>query len=219
MAKHILMVVTTAKKMDQEHSTGLWLSEFAEPFIEFKKLGYEITVASPKGGKAPIDERSLGEIEQEILDTAVYLEDTVKLEDIESHEAYDAIFLPGGHGTMFDFPDNRKLQALIRDFYESNKVVAAVCHGPAGLVGVTLSDGTPLVKGKTVTSFTDEEERATTLDRFMPFMLETRLRELGAQFVAAEKWADHCEVDGKLITGQNPQSTVRVAQEVVKQLG
>ena len=220
MSKHILMVVTTADKMNEDHATGLWLSEFGEAYVEFKKAGFDITVASPLGGKAPVDARSLegGETPQEILDTAQYLENTLKLEDVKDASAFDAIFLPGGHGTMFDLPDNVKLQELIRDLYEADKIVAAVCHGPAGLVGVKLSDGTQLVAGKAVTAFTDEEERATTLDRFMPFLLETRMRELGAKFVAAENWTDHLQADGRLITGQNPQSTISVAKEVVKQL-
>ncbi len=126
--------------------------------------------------------------------------------------------MPGGHGTMFDLPDNTKLHELTRDMFEANKIVAAVCHGPAGLVGVKLSDGTPLVAGKTITTFTDDEERETTLDRFMPFLLETRLRELGANVIVKENWANHVQVDGNLITGQNPQSTVSVANEVVKKL-
>ncbi|MGD6963858.1 type 1 glutamine amidotransferase domain-containing protein [Fictibacillus phosphorivorans] len=219
MSKHILMVVTTADNMNNEHSTGLWLSEFGEAYVEFANAGYAITVASPKGGKAPVDDRSLeGEVPQEILDTAKYLENTLKLEEINDLDGFDAIFLPGGHGTMFDLPENTKLQEIIRDLYEQNKVVAAVCHGPAGLVGVKLSDGTPLVAGKKVTAFTDAEEVATTLDQYMPFLLETRMRELGAQFVAAENWSDHVQRDGQLITGQNPQSTVSVAKEVLKQL-
>ncbi|MBH0162568.1 type 1 glutamine amidotransferase domain-containing protein [Fictibacillus sp. 26RED30] len=219
MSKHILMVVTTADNMNNEHSTGLWLSEFGEAYVEFANAGHNITVASPKGGKAPVDDRSLeGEVPQEIQDTAKYLENTIKLEEINELDAFDAIFLPGGHGTMFDLPENTKLQEVIRDLYEQNKVVAAVCHGPAGLVGVKLSDGTPLVAGKKVTSFTDAEEVATTLDQYMPFLLETRMRELGAQFVAAENWSDHVQRDGQLITGQNPQSTVSVAKEVLKQL-
>ncbi|MDM5317733.1 type 1 glutamine amidotransferase domain-containing protein [Fictibacillus sp. b24] len=219
MSKHILMVVTTADNMNNEHSTGLWLSEFGEAYVEFANAGYTIMVASPKGGKAPVDDRSLeGEVPQEILDTAKHLENTVKLDEIKDIDGFDAIFLPGGHGTMFDLPENTKLQEVIRDLYEQNKVVAAVCHGPAGLVGVKLSDGKPLVAGKTVTAFTDAEEVATTLDQYMPFLLETRMRELGAEFVAAENWANHVQVDGNLITGQNPQSTISVAKEVLKQL-
>ncbi|OIK12221.1 type 1 glutamine amidotransferase domain-containing protein [Bacillus sp. MUM 13] len=219
MTKHILIIVTTADKMNEEHETGLWLSEFGEAYLEFAKQGYEITVASPKGGKAPVDDRSLeDEVPQEILDTAKYLENTIRLEEIKDAQAYDAVFIPGGHGTMFDLPDHAKLHQLVREAFEDNKIVAAVCHGPAGLVGVKLTDGTPLVEGKTITAFTDEEERETTLDRFMPFLLETRLRELGANVIVKDNWTDHVQTDGKLITGQNPQSTVSVAEEVVKQL-
>lgn len=210
------MVVTTADKMNEGHETGLWLSEFGEAYVEFDKLGFDITVASPKGGKAPVDDRSLeGGVSQEILDTAKYLENTIKIDEIKDASKFDAIFMPGGHGTMFDLPDNTKLHELTRDLFEADKVVAAVCHGPAGLVGVTLSNGKPLVEGKTVTAFTDEEERETTLDRFMPFLLETRLRELGANVVVKENWANHVQVDGKLVTGQNPQSTEAVAKEVI----
>jgi putative intracellular protease/amidase len=219
MTKHILMVVTTADKMNDDHETGLWLSEFGEAYIEFAKQGYEITVASPLGGKAPVDDRSLeGEVPQEILDTAKHLENTLKLDEISDVSKFDSIFMPGGHGTMFDLPDNQKLHAIIRELYEADKIVASVCHGPAGLVGVTLSDGTPLVKGKTVTAFTDEEERETTLDVFMPFLLESRLRELGANVIIKSNWSVHVQVDGNLITGQNPQSTTSTAKEVVKQL-
>ncbi|MBM7702953.1 DJ-1/PfpI family protein [Metabacillus iocasae] len=219
MSKHVLMVVTTANEMKEGHATGLWLSEFGEAYIEFIEAGYDVTVASPLGGKAPVDERSLqGDVPQEMLDTAKHLENTIKLDEIKDASAFDAVFLPGGHGTMFDLPDNEKLQAIIREAYEADKVVAAVCHGPAGLVGVKLSDGTPLVAGKVVTAFTDEEERETTLDQYMPFLLETRLRELGAEFIGVENWANHVQVEGNLITGQNPQSTESVAKEVVKQL-
>lgn len=219
MSKHILMVVTTADKMKENHPTGLWLSEFGEAYVEFEKAGFTITVASPLGGKAPVDARSLeGETSQEILNTAKHLENTLKLDTITDSAKFDAVFLPGGHGTMFDLPDNQTLHALIRELYEGDKVVAAVCHGPAGLVGVTLSDEKPLVEGKDVAAFTDDEERETTLDRFMPFLLETRLRELGANVVTAPNWTDNVQADGNLITGQNPQSTISVVKAVVKQL-
>lgn len=134
MSKHILMVVTTADKMKENHPTGLWLSEFGEAYVEFEKAGFTITVASPLGGKAPVDARSLeGETSQEILNTAKHLENTLKLDTITDSAKFDAVFLPGGHGTMFDLPDNQTLHALIRELYEGDKVVAAVCHGPAGL--------------------------------------------------------------------------------------
>ncbi|MCA1055881.1 type 1 glutamine amidotransferase domain-containing protein [Rossellomorea aquimaris] len=220
MSKHILMVVTTADEMKEGHPTGLWLSEFGEAYVEFEKAGYEVTVASPKGGKAPVDARSLegGETPQEILDTAKYLEDTIKLDTITDFSGFDAIFMPGGHGTMFDLPENGKLQEAIRKIYEGGNLVAAVCHGPAGLVGATLSDGTYLVSGKTIAAFTDEEERATGLDIYMPFLLETRLRELGANVVTTDNFTENTKVDGRLITGQNPQSTIGVAKAVVDQL-
>ncbi|GEN54978.1 type 1 glutamine amidotransferase domain-containing protein [Halobacillus faecis] len=218
MSKKVLMVVTNHEKITDEQPTGIWLSEFGEAYNEFQKHGYEVTVASPEGGRSPVDPGSVSEDEpQEILDTKPHLENTTPLADVEA-EDYDAIFLPGGHGTMFDFPDNEKLQKLLRNFYEADKIVAAVCHGPAGLVGATLSNGEPLVKGKRVNAFTDAEEVETTLDQHMPFLLESKLNELGATFVSGPNWSEHYEVDGNLITGQNPQSTEVVAKEVVKQL-
>jgi len=218
MAKRVLIVVTTADKLSDHERTGLWLSEFGEAYIAFNHNHFEITVASPLGGQAPIDHRSLEGASEEMLATANYLKDTIKLDEVEDMASYDAIFLPGGHGTMFDMPDNEWLQSIIRSLYESGKVVAAVCHGPAALVGVKLSDGTPLVAGKTMAAFTDEEERETTLDRYMPFLLETRLRELGANVILAPNWTDNVQIDKNLITGQNPQSTESAAREVIRQL-
>ncbi|SFS62347.1 type 1 glutamine amidotransferase domain-containing protein [Paenibacillus sp. BC26] len=219
MTKRVLLVVTTADKMNDNEPTGLWLSEFGEAYIAFNKEGYEVTIASPLGGQAPIDHRSLEGASQEMLDTANYLTDTLKLDHVTDIDSYDALFLPGGHGTMFDMPDNEWLRTIIRSMYESGKVVAAVCHGPAALVNVQLSNGTSLVAGKTIAAFTDEEERETTLDRFMPFLLETRLRELGANVVATPNWTINIQADANLITGQNPQSTEQAANEVIRYLG
>ncbi|MFC7062910.1 type 1 glutamine amidotransferase domain-containing protein [Halobacillus seohaensis] len=218
MPKKVLMVVTNHEKINKETPTGIWLSEFGEAYNEFKQHGYEITVASPKGGQSPIDPNSVSEDEPaDILATKPHLENTVPIDSV-SEESFDAIFLPGGHGTMYDFPENQKLQELLRDFYESDKIIAAVCHGPSGLVGATLSNGEPLVKGKRLNAFTDSEETDTTLDQFMPFLLESRLRELGATFHSAPNWSEHVEVDGNLITGQNPQSTLAVSKEFIKKL-
>ena len=176
-------------------------------------------MASPSGGKAPVDGTSISnDTGQELLDTRKYLENTVRLHDMVAKD-FDAIFLPGGHGTMFDFPDDKQLQRLLKEFYETNKVVAAVCHGPAGFVGSVLSNGKPLVAGKRVTAFTNAEEKEMGLEEYMPFLLETRLCELGAEFYTAPNWEDHVQVDENLITGQNPQSSLTVAQEVIKQLG
>ncbi|EFU43833.1 putative peptidase C56 family protein [Paenibacillus vortex V453] len=213
------MVVTNHTDMQEGKKTGIWLSEFAEAYMAFQENGYEITVASPKGGAGPIDPGSVGDqTPQEILDASKHLENTKKLDDVMA-EGFEGIFLPGGHGTMFDLPDNQKLQQLLREFYEAGKIVAAVCHGPAGLVGATLSNGQPLVAGKRVNAFTDREEESTVLGSYLPFLLESKIRDLGAIFVAAPNWSTHVEVDGNLITGQNPQSTLAVTNAVLSKLG
>ncbi|HTG69254.1 MAG TPA: type 1 glutamine amidotransferase domain-containing protein [Candidatus Udaeobacter sp.] len=218
MQKNILIVVTSASQINSEKSTGLWFSEFAESYLAFSKQGFNITVASPLGGETPIDQNSLSaDLHQELLDTEKFLANTTRLDEVKAAD-YDVIFLPGGHGTMFDLPDNEKLQALLREFYEAGKMVAAVCHGPAALVHAKLSDGKYLVEGKRMTAFTDAEEKAAGLDQFMPFLLESKLRQAGTLFVAAPDWSDHYEVDGQLITGQNPQSTLSVAKEVIARL-
>lgn len=218
MAEKILVVVTTADKITDDHKTGLWLSEFAEPYIEFVNSGYEVTTASPKGGDIPLDANSLeGGQPEEWSEAISQLKETKVLDQIDGEE-YAAIFLPGGHGTMFDFPDNKKLQELIVHFAESDKVIGAVCHGPAGFAGPVLSNGKPFVEGRKLTGFTNEEEADTGLDQFMPFLLETKLTELGAEFNTTPKFTDHVEVDGKLVTGQNPQSSVNTAKEFVRVL-
>jgi putative intracellular protease/amidase len=218
-AKKIAIVVTSHSQIDESHPTGLWLEEVATPYIAFKTQGFEVTLASIHGGQAPIDPRSKTTEVQGKLWTEVLaaLENTPAVTSLSSAD-YDAIFLPGGHGTMFDMPANQDLQLLLREFAESDKVIAAVCHGPAGLVGVTLSDGTPLVAQKKLTAFTNEEERATELDKLMPFLLETKLRKLGANFVSQPMWSDHIEQDGNIITGQNPQSSDSIARAVIEKI-
>jgi putative intracellular protease/amidase len=212
----ILIVVTSHDKIDEAHRTGLWLEEFAVPYNEFKRAGYEVTVASTKGGASPLDPSS-DKAEAEWAEARKVLQNTLPLSKVNAKD-FDGIFMPGGHGTMFDLPDNTYLQKLIGDFAANGKIVAAVCHGPAALVNVTLPDGAPLVSGKTITAFTDDEERASKLDHLMPFLLETRLKDQGADFVVEPNWSDHVERDGKLITGQNPQSSLSVAKAVIEAL-
>lgn len=218
MSKKILMVVTSHSHIHEGKTTGIWLSEFAEAYTGFHEQGWDIVVASPLGGQAPVDPASVAAgTEPSFEEAAKRLENTVKLDGL-AHDRFDAIFLPGGHGAMYDLPADRKLQSLLRDFYESGKVVAAVCHGPAALAGTVLSDGSPLVAGKRVNAFTDREEAETALEPHLPFLLESRLRELGAIFVAAPNWTSHYEADGHLITGQNPQSTIAVTNAVIDRL-
>lgn len=219
LTKRILMVVTNHDHIDASHPTGVWFEEFAVPYQAFQAQGFAITVASPLGGKAPIDpnsEPASGDTEKSTAARAA-LQQTVTLNEVRAAD-FNAIFFPGGHGPMFDLPENAVLHHLLRDFANEDKVIAAVCHGPAGLVGARLADGTPLVAGKTITAFTDEEERAAGLDRIVPFPLESRLRELGGQFIAQPNWSDHVERDGKLITGQNPQSSASAAKAVIEAL-
>ncbi len=216
--RRVLMVVTSHDQISPEHPTGIWLSEFSEPYTLFRNAGYEVTTASIAGGKAPVDPRSLQEpVDADTAAALKKLEATVPLRDVNTDE-YDAIFLPGGHGTMYDLPGSQELARTLRSFHDTGHVIAAVCHGPAGLLGATLADGSPLVKGKRVTGFTNEEEQAAGFGQLMPFLLEDRLRELGATFVATPKWSDHVERDGRLITGQNPQSSVSTAQAVIDAL-
>lgn len=214
------MVVTSHGAIDAAHPTGVWFEEFAIPYALFREHGCRVTVASPKGGDTPIDPGSLEGYEATPRNEAARaaLRNTRVLDASLRAEHFDAIFFPGGHGTMFDLPDNEEVQRLVSEFAQADKVLASVCHGPACLVGARLRDGTALVKGRRLTSFTDDEERAVELDRSMPFLLETRLRELGARFVPEENWKDHVVVDGRLVTGQNPQSSASAARAVMRLL-
>ncbi len=219
MSKHILMIVTSTETMGAAGAkTGIWLSEFAEPYLEFTAAGMKVTVASPAGGRAPIDPKSLEEAPRPLLDTMRHLEHTVPLETIRDTAGFEAVFLPGGHGAMFDLAGDADLRRILTAMHKADRLIAAVCHGPAGLTCARLDNGDALVAGKRLTSFTNAEEKEAGMVPHMPFLLEARLRELGAVFVPGKNWEDHVEVDGNLITGQNPQSAQRAAREVVRAL-
>lgn len=216
MSKHILMIVTSHSRIDDDHETGLWFEEFSVPYHKFLKSGYDVTVASPAGGDAPLDANSLQDYQatDENEQAKAALKGLPALDDSFQAADYDAVFFPGGHGTMFDLPDNPHVQRLIRDTYQAGKPLAAVCHGPACFVNIIVDD-VSLLRGKKVTAFTDSEEQAVQLDKLMPFLLESRLRDLGVEFVPADDWADNTVVDGNLITGQNPQSSGSAADAVI----
>jgi len=218
--KQILMVVTSHDRIDDDHPTGLWFEEFAVPYQRFRAHGYGVAVASTRGGAVPIDPRSMPE-DPDVPDTRLSLDaldKTLALPGVD-FDAFDAVFFPGGHGTMYDLPEDPDVARLVGAFADQGKVVAAVCHGPAAFVTAKRSDGSPFLKGRKVAAFTDAEERAVELDALMPFLLESRLRELGAEVDTAPDWSDHVVVDGKLVTGQNPQSSASAAEAVIELLG
>lgn len=215
----VLVLVTGADRMTNGKPTGLWLEEYAVPYLALKKAGHTITTATLKGGAAPVDERSNPTPEQAKAwsDAAAELKQTKPLANIDVAK-FDAIFLPGGHGVMFDLASDPAAAKVISQFAQNNKIVAAVCHGPAVLVGATGADGKPIVAGKKVSTFTDDEERAVKLDQDMPFLLETKLRELGANIEKSPNFTPHAVRDGNLITGQNPPSSEKVAELVIEAL-
>lgn len=217
--KPLLMLVTSASQMGQGQQTGLWLEEFAVPYQVFKDHNIPVRVASPTGGKIPIDPRSVPDDEQKEAwkEAIAELEDTRPLEEIWE-DGFVAVFVPGGHGAMFDMPDSRLVAGVLERTWAQGGVVSAVCHGPAALVGARDENGDPLVKGRKVACFTNEEEREVGLEEVMPFLLETRLAELGAELHNKGKFEPQAITDGRLVTGQNPPSSKVTADAVVEVL-
>lgn len=222
----ILMVLTSSKTMGNANiPTGLWLEEFAAPYYVFADARMHVSVASPQGGSAPIDAKSQDESAQTPSTRRLHadskaqalLYNTQKLSTLNPTD-FDAIFFAGGHGTMDDFATDDTVKAMVEAFITASKPVAAVCHGPAALVRAQKKNGEPLIKGRTFTCFTDEEETMIGLHTKVPFMLESRLNTLGGKSSNAQAWAAHVVVDGALITGQNPASSIGVAESVIHQL-
>lgn len=210
----LLMVVTSAKAMGV-HRTGLWLEEFAAPYLLFLQAGFEVVVASPLGGEAPIDPRSVAVGQPAAWQKAAeVLKQTRKLSEVE-REVFDAIILPGGHGPMVDLAKDEALAALLQRADVDGWVIGAVCHGPAGLVRAQKEDCTPLVAGRRLTGFTNAEERMVQLEEAVPFLLENRLKELGAHYEHSKPWEAFVVRDGSWVTGQNPQSSEAFAKEVI----
>lgn len=219
--KHtILMVVTSQGTFPgSEEKTGLWLEEFAVPYKIFRDAGYDVEVVSPKGGSVPVDPRSLQPEAAPVNAKPALglLSNTLTMDQVDL-EDYIAVFFPGGHGTMFDFPDNPPIQKTVEEFLLSGRPTAFVCHGPAALVGAVDETGQPLVKGRRVAAFTDAEEKAVGLTGQVPFLLQSKLEELGAEVVPAENFQVQVVVDGNLVTGQNPASSAQAAYELLNLL-
>ncbi len=215
----ILMVVTNVCKFNdkKETPTGVWFEEFAIPYNEFIKNGFEVKVATLTGEIAPIDPASENLFEDIIWnDAKKALNDTDALDTID-YNKYDAIVLPGGHGPMFDLSKSETLGKIITQFNKEGKLIAAICHGPAGFLPAK-SDGIPFVSGRKLTSFTNEEERVYKKDELTPFFLQDALIDEGADFIEDEPGAVNIIKDGNLITGQNFQSAKNFAKAIIEYL-
>ena len=220
--KKILFVVTSHdEKGNTGEKTGYYLGEVSHPWDVLHSAGYEIDFVSPQGGKAPVDAFDMTDaINKKFWDNDLYrnkIENTKKPSEINPDD-YVSIHYAGGHGAMWDFADNSEIAAIAQQIYENNGVVSAVCHGPAGLVNIKLNDGSYLVDGKKVNSFTNEEEIRVNLENVVPFLLEDQLIERGAIFEKSEPFTDHVVADQRLVTGQNPQSAKSVGQATLNEL-
>lgn len=218
----ILIAVTSHAELgDTGRPTGLWMEELAAPYLAFTGAGFDVTIASPLGGTAPVDPGSLAEgsvtpaVTRFRSDSSAHglLASTARLGDIADMSGFDAIYLVGGHGTMWDFTPNADLGRLLDDATRRDAIIAAVCHGTAGLLTTTTPGS--LVRGRTLTGFSDEEEAAVGLTAVVPFLLQTRLAAEGARVQAGPAFQPNIVVDRHLVTGQNPASSAGVAAQIL----
>ena len=219
----VLMVLTSHDKLgDTDHKTGFWVEEFAAPYYVFVDAGVEVTLASPKGGKPPVDPNSTvpdaqTEATERLENDAKAqhkLETTCTLDDVDPDD-FDAIFYPGGHGPLWDLTNNEKSIKLIEQFWSKGKPVSAVCHAPAALLNAKTPSGDPIVQGRTVTGFSNSEEAAVELTDVVPFLVEDELTAKGGHYRKVDDWQAYAVQDGMLITGQNPASSEQTAQRLL----
>jgi putative intracellular protease/amidase len=218
----ILIVVTSHDKLGNTgRKTGFWLEEFAAPYYVFTDAGASVTVASPKGGQPPIDPKSDDPNNQTPAQTRIkadkaalaVLANTVRLDSVSADD-FDTVFYSGGHGPMWDLAEDPVSIKLLETFYDSGKPIALVCHAP-GVLRHVKHNGEPLVKGKRVTGFTNEEEEEVQLTHVVPFLVEDELKRLGAHFEKKPNWQSFAIIDGRLVTGQNPASSTAGAQALL----
>lgn len=223
---NILFVLTSHDKLgDTGKKTGFWVEEFASPYYTLLDKGATITIATPKGGAAPIDPNSAApDAATEATNrfntddlAKAYIANTKVLADINADD-FDAVFYPGGHGPLWDLAEDKTSIALIEKFNIQNKPVAFVCHAPAALKNVMGTENSPLVKGKKVTGFTNTEEAAVGLTDVVPFLVEDMLNKNGGIYSKSDDWAAYAVQDGNLITGQNPASSELVAKKLLVSL-
>jgi putative intracellular protease/amidase len=220
----VLIVLTSHEELgDTGRKTGFWLEELAAPYYRFSEAGWDITLASPKGGRPPLDPKSnepdfqteqTRRFESDAKATEA-LANTVRLESV-SAEDFDAVFYPGGHGPLWDLAEDAHSARLIETTLRSGKPLALVCHAPGVLRHAVGEDGTPLVQGKKVTGFADSEEEGVALTEIVPFLVEDELKRLGGVYSKAEDWTPYVVRDGLLITGQNPASSGPAADALIE---
>jgi putative intracellular protease/amidase len=223
--KRILLLCTSSNKVEKEgksHATGVWLDEAATPYYLFRKAGAKVTIASPAGGEIPIDAASMKgafftDAAKKFLKDPIAKRKMKKSRKLASCDAdnFDGLYCAGGHGATVDY---RKARHVVEEMFEANKPIAFDCHGPVALYHAKDENGDPIVKGKTVTGFSDSEEKAVGMDKMVKAP-ETRLKRLGAHYTKGKDWTSHVEQDGNLITGQNPQSSAACANLLIKALG
>lgn len=222
----ILAVVTSTDVMGSSNKpTGYELTELSRAYYVFQANGFEVDIASPLGGTPPviIDKDDMGAYDYAFMNDMEAEKkrmNTIPIAEV-SPDDYEAIYFVGGKGAMYDFPDNKDIQNIVRSYYESDKVVGAVCHGPAALVNVTLNDKSALLENKVITSFTNEEELflIPEAETIFPFLLQAKLEERGARFNDGIMYLENVSHDGNLVTGQNPWSTWKLAETMISQLG
>lgn len=222
MKNKILFVVTSHdKKGNTGENTGYYLGEVSHPWEVLHKAGYEIDFVSPKGGTPPVDGFDLKDpVNKEFWENKEYknkIDHSLQPSRVNPDD-YSVIFYAGGHGAMWDLADNAELAGIAAKIYEKGGIVAAVCHGPAGLVNIKLGNGKYLVDGKKINAFTNEEEAEVKLTDIVPFLLEDKLKERGARFEKSGLWQPHVVTDQRVITGQNPQSAKGVGEAILKEL-
>ncbi len=217
---NVLFVVTSADTLAPGCPTGVWLEEYAVPYCALTEVGIAVTVASPKGGPAPVDARSAPDEKSALAwrDAIEALASTAKLAEV-SETGFDALYIPGGHGPMVDLAGDGKMRALVEAFDRAGKIIAAICHGPTALLVASGADGQSFLKGRKATAFTNGEEIMAGLDKTVPFLLETRMRAAGALFQhTLLPGACHVVTDKNLITGQNPASSLAMAKTLSEAL-
>ena len=219
----VLMVLTSHDQLGNTgRKTGFWLEELVAPYYVFKDYGAQITLASPKGGRPPLDPKSnepgfqteLTRRFEKDVEANAKLDQTVRLDTVR-HDDYDTVFYPGGHGPMWDLADDKISVKLLESFAVAGKTFAVVCHSTGALRHLRTSDGKLLIEGKTVTGFTNGEEDEVELTKVVPFLVEDEMLRLGATFSKVKNWGVHVVADGKLITGQNPASSGPAARLLI----